>query len=225
MAGYYEQLQGELERATERGVPRRGLIASRRRLWAVGWRLRADWIAVGLAVVCSIAVAFVFTQVGVERADRPRPTARRSTKVAVIRNYAPTTPPAMGGQMVCDSALAAPGGAATPAGTAVVNTRPSTGFVYRVTASGLKPTPRGEVYEVWLELETQTTGGAYVLLNGEAPLLLGAIAPTVGLDGRLAVEGLVPPTVTGGTYRMLITLQARSARAPGRAVLVGDLPL
>jgi len=126
--------------------------------------------------------------------------------------------------MVCDAALKAPGGAATPAGTLVVNTRPPTRFVYRVTASGLKPSPRGEVYEVWLEPETSTTNGAYIRPNGESPVLLGVIAPAVGSSGKLVAQRLVPQTVLGGADRMLITVQPPSARAPGRAVLVGTVP-
>lgn len=225
MAGYYEQLQAQLERAAERGLPRRGVAPPRWMPSRVPWRLRADWIAIGLALACSVGVVLVFTQVGVERAHRLRGATGSSSKLAVIRNYAPGRPPAMGGQLFCDATLTASGGAASPAGTVVVNTRPPTGYVYRLTASGLTPSPRGEAYEVWLRPETREFDGAYVPLNGEAPVFLGAIAPTVGSSGKLAAQGRVPQTLTGGSYRILITLQPTSAKAPGRTVIAGDLPL
>jgi hypothetical protein len=223
MAGYYDQLETQLQRATERGVPRRRLSAPPPP--RVRWRPRTDWIAVGLALAGSIAVAFVFLQAGSQRAHPPRQTTGQSAKPAVIHNDAPRTPPPMGGQMVCDAALNAPRGAATPTGTLIVNTRPPTRFVYRLTATGLKPTPPGEVYEIWLEPETSTTNGAYVRLNGEPPVLLGMIAPAVGASGKLTAQALVPQTNVGNTDRMLITVQPSTAKTPGRVVLVGNVPL
>jgi hypothetical protein len=227
MPGYYEELETQLARATERGPRRRGLFAPRIGAVRFGRRLRADWIAVGLAIACSVVVALVFTQVGVERKPAPGRTTHpaHAGRPPVVRNYAPGTPPAMGGEPFCNASLTAPNGAATPTGMVVVNTRPPARYVYRITASGLAPSRHAEVYEVWLRPATRAPNGAFIPLNGEAPVLLGQIAPPIGPSGRLVAQGVSGNGLTSSDYILLITVQHESAKAPGRVVLEGDLPL
>ncbi len=229
MAGYYQRLEAQLARATTCGVPRRRLALP----WIVRQRAelhpRVHWLPGALALAVTVAVALVFLNVGSERAHapvRPPVTARPGAGgLPMIRNYAPDKPPALGGQPFCDATLHASGGAASPAGTVLVDTRPPTGYVYLVRASGLLPPARGEVYELWLRPENTTTAGAHQLLPSQPPVVLGVIKPAVGPDGMLAAEGLVPPSLTIGPYRFLITVQPPSLKAPGRPVLAGDASL
>jgi hypothetical protein len=127
----------------------------------------------------------------------------------------------MAGQLFCDAALAAPGGAAVPAGAITVNSVPPTKSVYTITASGLKPSTGGDVYEVWALPEVRLTTGGYQLIKSEPPVLLGVIRPSVGAPGRLAVEGVLPQAFTG-SYRTVITLQPPSVHRPVNVVLHGD---
>jgi hypothetical protein len=77
--------------------------------------------------------------------------------------------------------------------------------VYRVTASGLKSAPRGEVYEIWVHQEVRLTSGGYQLMPSEPNIPFGVIEPAVGASGRLVAQGLQPQTLNG-TYRLLVTL-------------------
>ncbi len=53
--------------------------------------------------------------------------------------------------------------------------------------------------------------------------LVGVVKPSVGRDGKLAAEGLLPRGASGA-YQVLITLQpGASASAPGRTVLEGSV--
>ena len=221
MAGYYDQLEAQLARATARGAARRRLVP---RLAMP--RVRREWLAVAAALGVCVAVSLVLLAGVGSQHHNPRPPvpSHQRPGLPVIRNYAPGKVPPLGGQLYCDTALTAPRGAGPASGTLIVNTRPPTSYVYSLTALGLKPAPPGEVYEVWTRAEVNLPNGAYQLENGVPPALLGVIAPSVGADGRLAAEGLIPPSFNG-PYRILVTVQPPSARAPGRVVLQGDVPL
>jgi hypothetical protein len=221
MAGYYDQLEAQLARATTRGVPRRRSVP---RL-AVP-RLGGDWLAVAVALGVCIAVSLVLiVGLGSHHHNRqPAVQVHRHAGPPVIRNYAPGNVPPLGGQLYCDTALRAPRGAGSATGALVVNNRPPTAYVYSLTASGLKPPPKGEVYEVWTLVEVNLANNGHQLENGVPPTLLGVIEPTVGADGRLAGEGLIPLSFNG-TYRILITVQPPSSKTPGHIVLEGDVPL
>jgi hypothetical protein len=227
MGGYYERLEAQLAQATERGVRRRGIAVLRISRWRVRLRFRSDWVAGAAALTVVVAVVVVFLGVRSEHAHRP---ARRvvgthpgAAGLPVIRNFAPGAVPALGGQLFCNASLHSPGGAASPAASVVVNTRPPTRYVYSITASGLMPSRPGEVYEVWALPETSPAlgSGTYQLLTSQPPVLLGVIKPSVGRDGRLAAEGLVPQSLNG-QYRMVITIQPRAMKTPGHVVLEGD---
>jgi hypothetical protein len=216
MASYYDRLEAQLADATERGAPRR--FASR---LAVP-RLRADLVAVSLALAVCAVVAAVFIGAGAShRLQGHGPVG--AAGLPVIRNYAPGKVPALSGQMVCDGALQALGGGKSPSGTVLVNTRPPTRYVFSVTASGLTPNVGRSVYAVWLLPAVRNTAGSYQLIVPHKPELLGLVDPSVGGDGKLAAEGLLPQDV-GGAYEVLITLEpSPSARRPGRTVLQGDI--
>jgi hypothetical protein len=219
MAGYYDQLEAQLARATARGAARRRLVPR-----PTIPRLRREWLAVAAALGVCVAVSLVLLAGVGSQHHNPRPAVHRRTGLPVIRNYAPGKVPPLGGQLQCDAALTAPPGAGSASGTVIVNTRPPTSYVYSLTASGLRPAPPGEVYEVWTRAEVNLANGGYQLENGVPPTLLGVIATAVGADGQLAAEGLIPLSFNG-TYRILITVQQPSAKTPGRVVLQGDVPL
>jgi len=222
MAGFYDRLEDQLVQATERGVPRRGMLRGTPRQVTRRHR-RAEWLAVAVAVAVCLVVAAAF--VGLRPAPhghrRAVPVTHRHASVPVIRNYAPGAAPPLGGQLFCDAALTAPHGADRPSGTVVVHTHPPTAYVYRITASGLKPAPRGEVYEIWLHQEVSLSSGGYQIMPSEPIILLGIIEPAVGASGRLFAQGLQPQTLNG-TYRLLVTLQRRSAARLRHVVLQAD---
>jgi hypothetical protein len=227
MGGYYERLEAQLAQATERGVRRRGIPLPRISRWRVRSRVRSDWVAGAVALAVSVVVVVVFLGVRSEHGHRPaRPavaTHPGAGGLPVIRNFAPGAAPALGGQLFCNASLHSPSGPASPAGSVVINTRPPTRYVYSITGSGLRPSRPGEAYEVWALPETSPAlgSGTYQLLTSQPPVLLGVIKPSVGRDGRLAAEGLVPQSLNG-QYRMVITIQPPTMKTPGHVVLEGD---
>lgn len=221
MAGYYDRLEDQLARATARGVPRRRL-AARLGLPHPRWQ----WLGAAAAVAVCVAVSLAVI-VGLHSGHHQRSSVvpgHRHAQPPVIHNYAPGKAPALGGQLFCDATLTAPRGTGSARGTIVVHTGTGASYVYSLTGSGLKPAPAGESYEVWLIPEVSLTSGGYQRERGVAPSRLGVIAPPVAADGLLAARGTIPLRFTG-TYRILITVQRRSANSPGRVLLRGDVPL
>jgi hypothetical protein len=221
MADYYDRLEDQLARATARGVPRRRLAA---RLGPP--RPRWQWLGAAAAVAVCVAVS-VAVIVGLHSGNGQRSVVvpdHRHPQPPVIRNYAPGKVPALGGQLFCDATLTAPRGKGSARGTIVVHTGTGSSYVYSLTGRGLKPAPAGESYQVWLVPEVNLTSGGYQLERGAAAARLGVIAPPVAADGLLAARGTIPLRFNGA-YRVLISVQRRSAKSPGRVVLRGDVPL
>jgi hypothetical protein len=222
MADYYDRLEDQLARATARGVPRRRLVAPRLRRPRPRWQWLGAAAAVAVCVVVSLAVVF-----GARSAHHNRSALaldHHHTQLPVIRNYAPGPVPPLGGQLYCDATFRPPRGKGSAKATMVVHTGTGASYVYSLTGRGLKPAPAGESYEVWAIPETNGAFGGYQLQRGVAPTRLGVITPPIAADGLLAARGAIPLRFSG-TYRILITVQPRSAKSPGRVVLRGDVPL
>jgi len=221
MADYYDRLEDQLARATARGVPRRRLAA---RLGLP--RPRWQWLGAAAAVAVCAAVSLAVI-VGLHSGHQHRSAVtpnHHHAQVPVIRNYAPGPVPPLGGQLFCDATFRPPRGEGSAKATIVVHTGTRGSYVYSLTGKGLKPAPAGESYEVWTIPEVHLVSGGYQLQRGVAPTRLGVIAPPVAADGLLAASGTIP-TSYSGSYRVLITVQRRSAKSPGRIVLRGDVPL
>jgi hypothetical protein len=221
MADYYDRLEDQLARATARGVPRRWLVV-RLRLPRPRWQLLGAVAAVAVCVAVSLAVI-----VGVHSEHHNRSAVapdRRHVQLPVIRNYAPAKVPPLGGQLFCDATLKPPRGQRSATATMIVHTGPAGSYVYSLTSRALKPAPAGESYEVWTIPEANETLGGYQLQRGVAPTRLGVIEPPVAADGLLAARGTIPLSFSG-TYRVLVTVQRRSAKSPAHVVFRGDVPL
>jgi len=221
MADYYDRLEQQLARATARGVPRRRLVARLGRP-----RPRLQWLGAAAAVAVCVAVSLAVI-LGVHSAHHHRSAVipdHHHAQLPVIRNYAPGPVPPLGGQLFCDATFSPPRGKGSAKATIVVHTGPSGTYVYSLTGKGLKPAPAGESYEVWTIPEANEVSGGYQLERGVAPTRLGVIAPPVAADGLLAAAGTIS-TSYSGSYRVLITVQRRSAKSPGRVVLSADVPL
>ncbi len=216
MADFYDRLELALADATERGVRRRVRVRG-------SMRRRGDWLAAAAALAVTVAVVAVIAIVAGDHRLGQRPVNR--SQPAVVTNYGPHRLPVLGGQMVCDTELRAPGGGGSARGVVVVNTRPPTRFVFSLTASGLAPNARANAYAVWLLPATRLASGAYQLLSGQTLLLVGVVRPSVARTGLVAVEGLLPQSASGD-YLMRLTLQPRpSSRTPGPTVLQGFIGL
>jgi len=227
MADYYDQLEAQLADLTERGAHRRRLAL---RLPTV--RIGTEMVAVAAAVLVVVAVSVAF--LGLRSSRRPvHPTpavGAMGKRAPVIHNYSQTRMPPPAGPLFCDADLQRPGSIpglpTTPGGTVTVYSKPPTQSQFMISVKGLKPNQHGTAYAVWLIPEVQTTSGGYQLLRPVTLRLLGVIKPSVGPDGRLAVEGLLPTADTNGSSRMLITLQPNgTVKKPGRTILEGDVPL
>lgn len=213
MTDFYDRLEAQLADATARGVRRR---RGPRRVSRSRWR--GDWLAVAVALV----VVAVFVGLGDRRAGL-RPL--RPAGPAVVVNYGSGRLPALSGEMVCDTDLTPAGADRSLRGVVVVNTRPPTRYAFSLTASGLSRTVGSGAYAVWLAPATRLSSGAYQLLSSQAALFVGVIQPTVGPSGRVAVQGLLPPSA-GGDYLVRLTFQARpSSRTSGRTILQGFIGL
>jgi hypothetical protein len=221
MADHYDRLEDQLARATARGVPRRRLAV---RLGLP--RPRWQWLGAAAAVAVCVAVSLAVIVGLHSRHHQPSAVVpgHRHTQPPVIRNYAPGKVPALGGQLFCDATFTAPRGKGSAKATIVVHTGTGASYVYSLTGTGLKPAPAGDSYEVWTIPETNGAFGGYQLQRGVPPTRLGVITPPVAADGLLAARGTIPLSFSG-TYRVLITVQRRSANSPGRVVLRGDIPL
>jgi hypothetical protein len=104
-----------------------------------------------------------------------------------------------------------------------VYNKPRTQFQLRISVTGLRPTPAGDAYAVWLRPEVGLTSGGYQLVPCAKPILLGVIRPPVGTDGKLKAVAVTSRGFTNGAHRMLLTLQsARELKAPHRVVVQGD---
>jgi Anti-sigma-K factor rskA len=216
MADYYDRLEDQLARATARGVPRRRRMP----------RPRSQWLGAAAAVaVCAVVSLAVI--VGVHSGHQ-NPSAvvpdHHQAQLPVIRNYAPGPAPPLGGQLFCDATFTPPRGKGSAKATMVVHTGTGASYVYSLTGKGLKPAPAGESYEVWTIPEINGALGGYQLQRGVPPTRLGVITPGVAADGLLAARGTIPLSFSG-TYRVLITVQRRSAKSPAHVVLRGDVPL
>jgi hypothetical protein len=229
----------------ERGARRRW---SGRRVIVI--RIRAEMIAVALAVLAVVGVSAVVLGIGSKRPARPaRHAVAQHQQSLVIRNFSPSAPPALPGRMVCIAELTRPG--LGPGGLFWPTTCQSQSlgvggwphgifhatlgkvdgvseYRFSITADRLPPNTSGNVYAVWL-LQAAVQGGlagSYRLLEPHRPQLLGVIEPGIARDGKLAAEGLIPPELLGSDYLLLITLQPhRSAATPGRTVLHGFVSL
>lgn len=196
-------------------------------------RLRTD-ILVNLAgALIVLAVAAVFLGLRTDHAPRPVIHHVGHQGPPRLRNIAPSPPPRLPGQMVCNSDLARPGAIAGLGGsrTGVVQINSVTaGGVnespFAITARGLPVPGPGQVEAVWLIAAVRTSSGGIVLQSGAQPFLLGVVSPNVGAAGHLTVTGRLPESVAGGTYQMLITVQStRALRRPGHILLQGSVAL
>jgi hypothetical protein len=179
--------------------------------------------AVGVCVAVSLAV-IIGIHSGPQHRSGRAPDRHHHTQPPVIRNYAPGKAPALGGHLFCDATFTPPRGKGSAKATIVVHTGTGASYVYSLTGRGLEPAPAGESYEVWTIPEIQGAVGGYQLQRGVAPTRLGVITPPVAADGLLAARGTIPLSFSG-TYRVLITVQPRSAKSPAHVVLRGDVPL
>lgn len=220
MSDYYDRLEDQLARATARGVPRRQLVPRPGRP-----RPRWQWLgaAAAAAVCAAVALAAILGVRSASHNQGAATPAHHRRQLPMIHNYAPGKVPALGGQLYCDATFEAPRGTGSAKATIVVN-QGTAAYLYSLTGTGLKPAPTGETYEVWTIPETNGAFGGYQLQRGVAPILLGVITPPVAADGLLAARGTIPPSFSG-TYRVLITVQPRSAKSHGRIVLRADIPL
>jgi hypothetical protein len=219
MADYYDRLEAQLSELTVRGAHQRGPVA---RLAPHGFRwrpapvrIRAGGAVAALAVLVVVAVSAVFLALGTGRQAHlsHHPASPGASGAVAIHNYWPGPVPPPAGPLVCNTTLTAQPGAGKSSGTAWVYNAPPSSFELRLSASGLTPNPAGKAYAVW------------IVQNKYAPhsvWLVGIVKPPVGGDGRLAVEGLIPPAVVGN--EVLITVQSSaSVTHPGRAVLEGPI--
>jgi hypothetical protein len=222
MADYYDRLEEQLARATARGVPGRRLV--RRPSLP---HPRAQWLGVAAAVAVCVAVSLAVI-VGMHSGQHNQSAVvsvrHHQAQPPVIRNYAPGKVPALGGHLFCDATFTPPRGKGSAKATMVVHTGTGASYVYSLTGGGLKPAPAGDSYEVWTIPEISGALGGYQLQRGVAPTRLGVITPSVAGDGLLAARGTIPLSFSG-TYRVLITVQPRSAKSPTHVVLRGDVPL
>ena len=215
MADYYDRVETQLARLTERGAHRR------LRAWRLALpRVTARYLAVAASVLVVVGVGAVFLTAGTTH-RLPGHVAGGATAPASLRNFSPASAPAPSGLLITSTDLTPADGGKSPTGKASVYTRPPNRYELSITASGLAPNPSGDVYAVWLSQVVDTASGTY---HPHAPELVGVIRPSVGRDGKLAAESLVPQDANGGAYEILITLQpAGSTKAPGRTVLRGIL--
>jgi hypothetical protein len=217
MADYYDRLEAQLAALTERGAHRRQRLAVGRPVF----RFLTERVALAASALIVVAVAAaVLAAGGGHHAPRHVPVVR-SGGPAVLRNIYPAPLPAPFGPLVCDSPITAPGGGTPPSGEARFYTAPPTRTEMFLTARGLKRIGAGDVYAVWVLPAVQTLSSGYRLQSSAPPELVGVVAPSVGINGRLSVATLLPRTVKG-VYKLLITVQARSSlRVPGAIALQG----
>lgn len=213
MADYYDRVEAQLARLTERGAHRRP------RTWRLALpSVTARYLAVAASVLVVIAVGAVFLSAGTTH-RLPRHVAGGANAPATIRTFSPA--PAPSGLLVTSTKLTPADGGKFPTGKASVYDKPPNRYELLITASGLTPTPPGDVYAVWLTQVVDTASGTY---HPHAPELIGLIRPSLVRDGRIAAESLLPQDANGGAYEILITLQpAGLTKAPGRTVLHGIL--
>ena len=213
MADYYDRVEAQLARLTERGADRR------LRTWRPALpRVTARYAAVAASVLVVVGVGAVFLSAGTTH-RLPGHVAGGANAPATIRNFSPA--PAPSGLLVTSTYLTPADGGKSPTGNASVYDKPPNRYELSITASGLTPTPSGDVYAVWLTQVVDTASGTY---HPHPPELVGLISPSVGRDGKLAAASLLPQDANGGAYEILITLQpAGSTEAPGRPVLRGIL--
>jgi hypothetical protein len=226
MAGYYDRLEAELERATARGA------AGGRVPWGVRLpRIRMDVVAVALGVAAVVAVAAVFVGLGrshrlarqVARPPMPSNVRHAPSTARVIRNYAPGRAPALGGERMSSTALRPPGARGSRSGVVTVNYTPPNRFAFSISAFGLPPKARGaRDYAVWIVPAVRTSSGAIQVQGGAAsgPGLspyaerVGVIKPGPA-NGRISAQGVLPSDV-GGAVLLILT---PSGPAPTRIIL------
>ena len=215
MADYYDRVEAQLARLTERGAHRRV------RTWRLALpRVTLRYFGVAASALAVVVVGAVFLTAGTTYRVPHHPVGG-SKAPATIRNFSPAPAPAPSGLLMTSTGLTPATTANSPRGKVWVYGKPPNRSEISITASGLKPTRPGDAYAVWLLHVVDTPSGPY---HPDAPKLVGLISPSVGRDGKLAAEGLVPQDANGGAYEILITLQpAGSTKAPGRIVLHGIL--
>jgi hypothetical protein len=221
MGGYYDRLQAQLVKATERGAVRRRVGL---RLGTP--RLRIDFVAVagGIAAVGVLVAVFIGTG---GRHSQIHPAQVAPLGPAEIRNYAPGNAPPMGGETVRSTPLTAPSSVGSASGRVTFNLQDPSRYLFTITASGLVANTAHDVYTVWfLPAGATITGGDR--LSGpiaEHAQLVGHITPGVDDSRTLAAEGELPaPLPTAGTNLILITLDTPPwATRPGRIVLEGQI--
>ncbi len=242
MSDYYDRLEQQLMHATARRSPRAGLRITRRR----GPR---DWIALAsaLAVAAGVAAIFVGLRPSARRVEHP-PAQRPLT---IVRNDPYRALPPLAGEFSCATELVPPqvdrpGGSipydcyvthvsgrpsrvrgAGARGTVTINVGEPAGLGFSIDVSGLRRSPPGGDYAVWLLPADQNAAGVYGLIRGRRPKLIGIVTPPVGATGRLRAQGTVP-TLLGrqatGNYLFVVTQQGHPSSASlGRIVLEGWL--
>ena len=218
MADYYDRLEAQLARLTEHGVHRR------RSAWRLALRRpKARFVGVTAGMLVVVAVGAAFLTAGTTQ-RLPHHVAAGGTGPSSIQNFAPASAPTLApSDLLVDSTNLTPaetGKSAT--GKVSVYIKPPNRYEILITASGLKPNGPGDAYAVWLVPVVHTPSGSY---QPHGPELVGLISPSVGRDGKLAAEALLPQDASSSS-EILITLQpTRSTKAPGRTVLHGPIVL
>jgi hypothetical protein len=214
MPDYYDRVEAQLARLTERGAHRR------RRAWRPALpRVNAQVVGVAAAMLVVVAVGAAFLSAGT-RQQLPRHLGAGANGPALIRNFSPAPTPAPSGLLVASTNLTPVEAGKSPTGKVRVYGKPPNRYEISITASGLKPNARGDAYAVWLLPVVHTPSGTY---QPHGPELVGLISPSVGRDGKLAAEGLLPQDASGNS-EILITLEPTgSTKTPGRAVLHGPI--
>ena len=214
MADYYDRVEAQLARLTEQGAH------LRRRAWRLSLpRPTAQFVGVTAGMLVVVAVGAAFLTAGTTQ-RLPRHVAAGGQGPAAIRNFSPAPTPAPSGLLVASTNLTPVEAGKSPTGKVRVYGKPPNRYDILITASGLKPNARGGAYAVWLLPVVHTPSGTY---QPHGPELVGLISPSVGRDGKLAAEGLLPQDASGNS-EILITLEPTgSTKTPGRAVLHGPI--
>ncbi len=216
MADYYDRLEAQLARLTEHGVHRR------RSAWRLALpRPKARFVGVTAGMLVVVAVGAAFLTAGTTQ-RLPHHVAAGGTGPSSIQNVAPAPTPAPSGLLVDSTNLTPAETGKSVAGKVWVYIKPPNRYEILITASGLKPNGPGDAYAVWLVPVVHTPSGSY---QPHGPELVGLISPSVGRDGKVAAEALLPQDASSSS-EILITLQpTRSTKAPGRTVLHGPIAL
>jgi len=217
---------------------------TRRRVWlgaraAIVARLVRNLAApaLALAVTALVIVIVITAGSGHRHPAQPLRASRPEPHPPVVHNYAHSTLPPLPRGSVTYFTGHLGASSRSPnlrdtfalATTEVGLVKPGEGptrSTLTITASGLKPAPRGNVYLVWLAPAGFAGNTARAPLRVLPPYaLVGVIQPPIGIDGDFIARVPVGVDVRQSATRqfeLLITIQRnQNAKTPGRAVLLG----